>query len=361
MAKNLEYYFVIAKVIVHVIFDKYTIDENGDVRNKKTKKALRLKKDKKGYKNVGVLDASGEKRSIRVARAIASTFLGPPPTKAHTADHKDKNRANDTLENIRWATREEQRDNQDRLDTLKTAFLIVRDGKEKTNKEWVEYFNSKGEKNPHGREYTSEMISQYAKRKQHGFAYKEYPDLEGEVWKDVEGSKTKRGMWRVSNMNRVKYIMNNAENVFEKDRLGLDKGYPTINFNGKQWGLHVVVFMTFFPEEWANKKPDEMVCHKEDNKMDFRPEMLYLGTASQNGKDAHDNGKHDGTLKERQKCASYKDGVLEREYESQHAAAEYLRLRGFDKVGLGNICKSMDKKNKNGSPKIRYGRSWKRI
>jgi len=341
-----------------VIFDKYTFDKNGNVRNKATGEVLRPRTDKKGYQRVDVQDASGKPRSIRIARALASTFLGPPPTQEHTADHKNKNRANDTLANIRWLCKRGQRINQDRLDTKKDAFLVDRDGDEKTANEWADYFESKGEKNPYGREYTSTMIQMYAIRKQHGFLYKKYLDLEGEVWKDVEGSETKKGMWRVSNMNRAKYVTNHAENVLEGERLGLKSGYPKISFNGKDWLLHVVVFMTFFPDKWAKKKPDEMVLHKEDDQMDFRPEMLRLGTQSENAKDAHDNGKYDGTLTARQKCESYIGGVLEKEHESQLDAAEYLRSIGHKKASKGSISEALSGTKKNGSLKVRYGRTW---
>jgi len=357
MEVPLKYYFE-NNHKVRMDFDKYTFDEYGVVRNKATKRALRPKTNKDGYQIVGVLDAFGKQRSIRIARALASTFLGPPPTKAHTADHEDKNRANDILENIEWATKEEQNCNRTIPDTFKSAFLVDRNGEEKTRKEWVDYFDSRGEKNHMGREYTENMIQMYAIRKQHGFSYKEYPDLPGEVWKDVEGSKNSQGMWRVSNMLRVKYVTNHAENVLEKDRLGLMNGYPTIKIDGKQWKLHIVVFMTFFPDEWANKKPDEMVLHKEDDKLDFRPEMLRLGTASQNGKDAHDNGKFDGTLSARQKCESYIDGVLEKEHESQLDAAKYLRSIGFDTANNHNIGNALSGTKKDGSPKVRYGRTW---
>jgi len=320
---------------------------------------LRPKTNEEGYHIVGVRDASGKKHGILIGRAIASTFIGPPPTKAHTADHKDKNRANDTLENIRWLCKRGQRINQERLDTQKNAFLVDRDGEEKTLKEWADYFNSNDEKNHMGREYTLAMIQQYAQKRQHGFSYKEYPDLPGEVWKDVEGSKNKQGMWKISNMNRIKYVTKFAENVLEGERLGLNNGYPTIYFNGKHWYLHIVVFMTFFPDEWTKKKPDEMVLHKEDDRMDFRPEMLRLGTRSENGKDAHDNGKHDGTLSARQKCESYIDGVLEKEHESQEAAAEYLRSeKGIDKASHKRISDALSGTRKDGSPKIRYGRTW---
>jgi len=357
MAVPLKYYFENNHKVC-VIFNKYTFDKYGVVRNKKTKRALRPSTDEGGYRSVGVQDASGKRRKIQIGRALTSTFLGPPPTPEHTADHIDRNRENDTLENIRWATKEEQGKNRTMPDTLKTAFLVDRDGEEKTRNEWADYLNSKGEKNPYGREYTPGMIKIYAIKKQHGFAYKKYPDLPGEVWKDVEGSKNKQGMWRVSNMKRVKYVTKFAENVLEKERLGLMNGYPTIKIDGKNWYLHIVVFTTFFPEEWANNKPDEMVLHKEDDKLDFRPEMLYLGTASQNAIDAHDNGKHDGTLRARQKCESYIDGVLEKEHESQRDAAEYLRMIGHKKASHKNISEALGGAKKNGSPKVRYGRTW---
>jgi len=355
MEEPLKYYFA-NNWRVCVNFDKYTIDENGVVRNEK-REALRYSKNKAGYQNVGVRDASGKSRNIYIARALASTFIGPPPTKEHTADHEDKIRANDTLNNIRWLCKLGQRDNQTRLDAYKSAFLVDRYGKdEKIIKEWVDYL--KKEKNHLGHKYTIGMINQYAQKKQHGFAYKEYPDLPHEVWKGVKGSKNRRGMWQVSNMNRVKYVTKHAENVLEKDHLGLMNGYPTIKFNGKNWYLHVVAFMTFFPDEWANKKPDEMVLHKEDNKMDFRPEMLRLGTGSENAKDARNNGKHDGTLTARMKCASYYKGVLEKEHESQEAAAEYMISIGFDKARSNNISRALNGIKKNGSPKISYDRMW---
>lgn len=352
MEVPLKYYFA-NNWRVCVNFDKYTIDENGVVRNKATREALSYRTNKEGYQYVAVQDTSGKQRGIRIARALASTFLGPPPTKAHTADHVDQNRANDTLSNIRWTTKEKQRDNQTRLDSYKTALLVVRDGEEKPKNEWVDYFNSKNEKNSYGCEYNKEMIRQYAQKKKHGFSYKEYPDLEGEVWKDVKDSKTKRGMWRISNMNRVKYVTNHAENVLDRDRLGLMGAYPIINFNGKKWMCHVVVFMTFFPDEWANKKPGEMVLHKEDDQMDFRPEMLRLGTASENTKDAHDNGKYDGTMRKRQKCASYINRVFEKEHESQEAAAKYLRLNGCKKAKQDSISNAL-----NGRQKTAYKRTW---
>ena len=350
----LKYYFRDGSLIE---FKKYTIDKSGIVRNKKTEKLVRYSKDKSGYNTCNVVDNVGKRRNIRVARAIASTFIGKPPTTEHTADHIDRKRNNDTHDNIRWATEIEQKNNQIRPETRKSAFIIVKDGLEKTTKEWVG--DLKSDKNHLGRNYTKSMIESYAQKKQHGFSYKEYPDLTGEVWKVVIDSKIIRGHLEISNMNRVKYVTEHAENVLEGDRIGMTTGgYPTIKFNGKNWLCHILSFMTFFPDDWASKKHDEKILHKEDNKLDFRPDNLRIGTQSQNGIDAHDNGCHDGKQKERQKCASYVDGVFEKEYESQTDAMRYLKSIGFDKASFKNISRALCGKLKNGNPKNAYGRTW---
>jgi len=350
MIDPLKYY---SKKGTLIVFNKYTI-ENGVIKNAKGE-PIAYSKDKGKYNTCGVYDDNGKQRSISVARAIASTMYGPPPTLAHTADHIDKNRENDTDDNIRWLDKPGQSNNQDRPETLKTAFLVDRYGEnEKTVKEWVEYL--KDEKNPYGREYTSAMILNYARKKQDGFSYKEYPDLPGEIWKEIIDSKNKKGRWEVSDMNRFKYITNHAENVLSGDRLGLNKGYPNITINGKNWKCHILAFMTFFPDEYANKKPDEIILHEDDDKMDFRPHKLRLGTQSENRIDAYNNGKHDGTKTARMKCVSYIDGIYEIMHDSQSDAAKYLRHIGYDNATYGNIGLVL-----RGERKSAYGRTWKRV
>lgn len=71
----------------HTIFDDYTIDENSVVTNIKTGHVMSQYKNKSGYSNVAV-SHNGTRRGILVGRALASTFIGPPPTLLHTTDHK---------------------------------------------------------------------------------------------------------------------------------------------------------------------------------------------------------------------------------------------------------------------------------
>lgn len=345
MIKPLEYYYDDGS---HVIFNKYTI-ENGVIRNKKGEP---IKYHKCGeYSRCVVFDDSGRQRMIRVGRAIASSIHGKPPTLLHTADHIDRNPENDTDDNIKWLCKSGQRDNQDRSENKKSAFIVVNDGMEKTVNEWV--FHLEGKKNAFGNEYTVQMIIRYAQKKQFGFSYKEYPDLPREIWKEMIWSKNTKGVWKISDMNRVKYITKFAENVLTGERLDISSGYPRICINGQSWHCHVLSFMMFFPDEYANKKSGEMILHEEDNRLDFRPHKLRLGTHSENMTDAHANGKHDGKKTMRHACMSYVNNVFEKEYESLAAAEIYLRSLGYEKASYNKIGLALRNKRKTA-----YSRTW---
>jgi len=348
--KSLEYYYADGS---HVVFDKYTIDTTGVVRNKKGE-SLTYTTNEDDYNSVTIYDSDGKTHGVRVARAIASTFLGPPPTLKHTADHKNNNSGDDTLNNVRWLCKSGQRKNQERPETYKITFIIVKDNAEKSAKDWAELL--KYQKNHLGRPYTEGMIRKYAQRKHHGFAFKEYPDLLGEVWKKITDSDNKLGRWEISNMNRIKYVTKYAKNVLSGERLGLMKGYPTIMINGKQWPCHILSFMTFFPDKYVIKKPGEFVLHEDDDKMDFRPHKLRLGTRSLNATDAHDNGKYDGTKTMRVKCVSYIDGVLEKEHASLDDAVRYLKSLDYEKAQKSNIGSALNEKYE-----FAYGRTWELI
>lgn len=341
MIKPLEYHFDDGS---HVIFNKYTIDTSGVIRNKRTG-AIRCTYKTGEYNSVGVYDIDGRQRGIIVGRALLSTFQGPPPSAEHTADHIDRNPNNDTIGNLRWLCKKGQNANQVRPETQKSAFVIVKGGDEKTAGEWAD-----------DQSKDANTIRNYARNKQNGFSYKEYPDLPGETWKKISESYTMFSHWEISDMNRVKYITKHAENVLSGDRLGIDNRYPTIKINGKQRRCHILSFMTFFPEEYAKKKIDEVVMHDNDDKLDFRPSNLSLGTSSENAVGARDNGKYDGKKTDRMKCASYINDVFEKEYDSQTEAVKYLKYTGWENASHVNIIKVL-----NGTRKIAYGRTWKKI
>jgi hypothetical protein len=108
-------------------------------------------------------------------------------------------------------------------------------------------------------------------------------------------------------------------------------------------------------------KPGEIILHKDDDKLDFRPHMLRVGTYHENGMDAYDNGKFDDKSSARKKCVSYINGLLEKEHESQHDAMRYLRANGHPKATQSSISEALRIINKSGKSKIIYGRTWKYV
>ena len=344
MKDILKYYF---KDGTFKVFEKYMLYHFGFIRNRKTGEVLQNINQEK-YNKVNVQDDDGKSYQIRIARAIASTFIGPPPSLEHTADHIDKNPDDDNIHNIQWANKSEQSINRDMSEINKSAFIVVKNGVEKTINEWVEHL--KDEKNNMNRTYNNQMIKYYAQGKKYGFVYKKYPDLPGETWKSIPDTNN----WLISDMNRMKYVTKYAENVLYGDRLGLANGYPAIRFNGKIWKCHILSFMSFFPEEWSTKKTNENVLHKNDDKMDFKPHMLRLGTQSDNINDAYDNGCYDDTQSSRVKCVSYINGIYELLHDSQKDAVIYLKSIGYKKASKSAICMNLS-----GDRKSAYDRTWK--
>ena len=338
----------------HAVFNKYYFDNNNHIVNKRTKKQLRYSRSTRGHYSGKMIDDRGKQHTIQIGRLLASTYHGKPPTDEHTADHINRNSGDDRIENIRWATKSEQNINRTMPKNLKSAFIIIKDDHEKTIQEWINHL--KDQKNSFGRKYTASIIGDYARRRQFGFSYKEYPDLVGEVWKEIVGSKTKLGRWEISDMNRVKFITNHATNVISDDRFGLNKGYPIVYLNGKPRYCHVLSYISFFPKEYASKKQNEEILHKNDDKLDFRPFNLRLGTRSQNIKEAHDNGCYDGTKTARMRCASYINGIFEKEHKSQSDGMKYLKFIGFNKASSRNISMALS-----GDRNTAYGRTWKLI
>ncbi|AGE55748.1 hypothetical protein ATCVMN08101_758R [Acanthocystis turfacea Chlorella virus MN0810.1] len=339
--KTLEYYWADG---THTVFDGYTIDKLSVVRNKKSHVMTRSKDG--GYYRI-TLRHDGQQRKIIVSRAMASTFIGPPPTLQHTADHKDKNSLNDVLENIRWLCKPGQRLNQERPEDHKSAIIIVKDNMELTVKDWVKVY-----KKPNGEQYTTRTIREYAREQKHGFRYKDFPDLPGEEWKVVPDSKNSQGEWFISNMSRMKYKTTTTENVMGVDRLLKDNGYPVVGINGKHMRCHVLCMMTFRPEEYAIKRLDFIILHENDDKLDFRPSKLRWGTPPENTKDAHKNGKYDGTKSEQKSVASYINGVIEKEHDSLNDAARYMQENGYPDAYRKAVSRAI--KNE----VVRYGRTW---
>jgi len=326
------------------IYNKYEINKACIIRHKRLKRPMTCHLVD-GYYKVTVCDDTGKRKPLSVARAMLSTFIGPPPSPLHTADHKESEHKTDNrLGNLRWADETEQKLNQIRPETQNSAFIIVHGGEELTSKEWAER--------------TGVSDSAIRKRAQNvrntEWLYKIYDDLPGEEWKFVKDSKNSQGWWMVSTFGRVAYHKDaNIRKVSSPEELSMWNGYPRIKINGTPRTVHSVVFQTFRPEEYKAMKSDEMILHENDDRMDCRIDKLRIGTRSQNGRDAHDNGKYDGTKSVRRPCEA-RQGEWSKPFDSLADAVKWLQdTTEYDQANTGPISNCLD-----GRQKTAYGFAW---
>ena len=90
-------------------YEDYTIDREGNVWSKKTNRFLKSSLNKGGYLVLSLYKNGKEKRHY-IHRLLGLTYI-PNPENKPTVDHIDQNTSNNSLSNLRWATRLEQIEN----------------------------------------------------------------------------------------------------------------------------------------------------------------------------------------------------------------------------------------------------------
>ena len=118
-------------------FETYAVNKKGEILDLRSKKLVKQYPNYKAgdYLQVSIINENGYK-SLRVHRIVAENFLENPENKP-TVDHIDRNRKNNNVENLRWATKTEQNINTEAKGKIKHKFIILEDTKNKnTNPSW---------------------------------------------------------------------------------------------------------------------------------------------------------------------------------------------------------------------------------
>ena len=87
------------------VFDGYAVTSDGKVYSKKTNKFIKPSIGSKGYFQV-CLTVDGKKRTVKVHRIVAETFI-PNPAGKTQVNHIDGNKRNNCVENLEWCTNSE--------------------------------------------------------------------------------------------------------------------------------------------------------------------------------------------------------------------------------------------------------------
>lgn len=83
----------------------YTVDENGNIYSKRSRKTLKPKTDKYGYKVVA-LSRNGAVKYKTVHRIVATAFI-PNPACKPTVNHINENKSDNRVCNLEWVTHKE--------------------------------------------------------------------------------------------------------------------------------------------------------------------------------------------------------------------------------------------------------------
>ena len=91
-------------------YHNYLIYEDGKVFSKKSNKFIKAFTDTHGYLILG-LSKDGKRKTFWIHRLISLHYI-PNPHNYECVDHKDRNRQNNSIDNLRWVTK--QMNNQNR-------------------------------------------------------------------------------------------------------------------------------------------------------------------------------------------------------------------------------------------------------
>lgn len=83
----------------------YSVSNYGEVRNNKTGKLMKLRKNEKGYLRTN-LTTNGNQKSVRVHRLVAQAFI-PNPENKPQVNHIDFDKENNCVNNLEWVTNKE--------------------------------------------------------------------------------------------------------------------------------------------------------------------------------------------------------------------------------------------------------------
>ncbi len=217
-------------------FSKYECSTLGRIRNIKTKLLLKPYIER-GYEVASLMDDNGIRIPIRFHRIIAQTFIENPDNK-ETVNHKDKNRANNNLLNLEWATNHEQM----------VHVQAVNPPPKLERKKFVELNN-----------------------------------IDGEIWKPIINYNN----YFVSNLGRIQIRRKTVTTKVSEGHLRNDYlSFTLANKDGrKDMFIHRLVAMAFL----ENPEGHPIVNHKDGEKLNNKLINLEWSTYSLNATHAYEN------------------------------------------------------------------------
>ena len=274
-------------------FNNYEISTFGNVRNIKTNQKLKPYLDYPGYLNI-TLSKNNIKKSLKIHRLVAFAFI-PNLENKPTVNHIDKNKQNNYILNLEWATMSEQNISINKGKFLnKTNSICIHKINSITNiiidkynsiseaAKWI--FDEKLTKNTDFNKIVCSSISSKICAVANGhrniaynYKWKYYSEIENfdnEIWKEIplELTNNKKGYF-ISSYSRFKNTKGHIITDYK-----YSSGYKRLRIGNNKYLLHRLVAITFIP----NLENKEQVNHIDGNKLNNKLENLEWVTNKEN-------------------------------------------------------------------------------
>ena len=263
---NIEYW-----VICPIPYNKYEASNYGNIRNIKTKKNKVYQIDKNGYYKTNIYNTNNTQTKILVHRLIAFTYIDSNIYNELTVDHIDRNKQNNNIDNLRFATRIEQNNNRTigiRQSGYSKQKIIQYDLNYIFIKEWENMYQITKILNINKKLISRVCLNQRKSTKGFIFKYKQIDDYENEIWEELNCNNI---IINISSFGRIK----KKDKIIQPSNLN---GYLRVKINKKSFMVHRLVALVFI------NNPDNklIVNHKDLNKNNNNVYNLEWSTHSEN-------------------------------------------------------------------------------
>lgn len=306
---------------------KYKVSDQGRVISIVSGKIADLKPGADGYVHILLVNDNNERFNTVVHRLVAYAFLDNPENKP-TVDHINRDRSDNRLSNLRWASASEQQENiSTRVQPSKSIIQLTLDGS------FIRHWDSVVEAAKHYDVSVSSIYHAILGDKPHccGFAWKYNEieiELDNEIWKYVPITNVSEEIY-VSNYGRVRrdnkvYYGNKSQSGYMRIHVYDGERYHTI-------GVHRLVCFAFHGPPLGDRVHVNHIDGIKDNNMENNLEWV---TPQENNIHAINTGLRSPGKKKRVQQYDL-DGNLIATYNSVKEAAEKV---GCNRVNISEVC-----------------------
>lgn len=323
------------KSLDHLNFPNYMVSTFGRVENIITGHQL------KGYIKAGYVTFTLRNLNKPVChfghRLVALTFLSNPDSENLTVDHINRDRKDNNIKNLRWATKKEQSFNQDRRQTHKGKDVYRYDENRKLVGHWESIDDAASAIN-----VCAQTISSYCAKDS---------IVNGYIWRHSSYEQDKNEKWMPLNLK-------NFDEIFASS-LGRIKtkcgnitygsmnahGYMKISIKDKSGKYYGKLVHRLVAEAFYGPNGKLYVNHMNGNKTDNKAVNLEYVTPSQNAKHAFDTGLSDMTKNYRSVVRIHPEtGRITGYYDSVIGAA---RENDANQSNIIQVCRNKINNNNN--------------